>query len=167
MTMPVGNPRLRSAALVPILALSLGLGVWSNQWGAPAQWHGDEMSARARELVEDRTLDPRHYPYGLLNYCAIAALVVVPDFIYHKAFDPRPRNAGPLADSVWTRRDQTRIMRGGRALSAVQAMLLVAVTCWLGAMAFGIEAGLIAAALLAVNPELVTISHFATADTGA
>jgi dolichyl-phosphate-mannose-protein mannosyltransferase len=153
--------------LATILALSLGLGLWANQWGAPAQWHGDEMSTHARKLVEGRTLDPHHYSYGLLNYYVIALLVVVPDFVYDRVFDPRPRGAGALADSVWARRDQTRIMRGSRAVSAVQAMLLVAVTCWLGAMAFGVEAGLLAAALLAVDPELVTIGHFATVDTGA
>jgi len=163
----VSDARRCGPVLAVILALSLGLGLWANRWGAPAKWHGDEMYEHARTLVEGRTLDPHHYSYGLLNYYVFAGLAVVPNVVYHKVFDPRPRDAGALADSMWTRRDETRIIRGSRAVSAVQATLLVAVTFWLGAMAFGVEAGLLAAALLAVNPALVTIAHFATADTGA
>src|SRR5689334_19113261 len=124
-----------------ILALSLGLGLWANRWGAPAKWHGDEMYEHARKLVEGRTLDSHHYSYGLLNYYILAALVVVPDVVYRKVFDRRPLGAGALADSLWTRRDETRIIRGSRGVSAAQATLLVAVTFWLGAMAFGVEAG--------------------------
>lgn len=152
--------------LVGVLGLTLVLGTWGNRWGAPAHWHGDEMYLHARRLVEERTLNTHKYSYGLLNYYTVALLGIAPIRLYDRAFDPRPRNAGALADSMWTRREQVRGLRASRTVSAVEAMLLVAVVWWIGLLAFDDGTALLAAALLALNPVLVTMAHFATADTG-
>lgn len=153
--------------LAAILLLSLGLDLWGNRWGAPARWHGDEMYRDAQRMVQARSIDPHRYHYGELHYYTIALVAVAPVRLYSWSFDPRPAEKGTMADSVWARRNQVRIMQAARAVSGIYATLLVGLTCWLGMLAFGLGTGLLAAALLAVNPYLVTIGHFATVDAGA
>lgn len=150
-----------------IQLLSLGFGLWGNRWGAPARWHGDEMYDSAEQMLNARTLDPQHYPYGELHYYTIALAAVVPARLYARSFDPRPAQRGTLADSLWARASQVRIMRAARAVSAIYATLLVGLTCWLGGLAFGYDTALLAAAFLSVSPYLVTIAHFATVDAAA
>jgi dolichyl-phosphate-mannose-protein mannosyltransferase len=153
--------------LAAVLGLMLVLGVWGNRWGAPAHWHGDEVYLHARRLVETRTLDTHKYSYGLLSYYTVALFAIAPLRLYDRAFDPRPHEAGAMADSAWSRRDQVREMRASRTVSAVEAGLLVLAIWWVGAMAVGDDAALVAAILLAFNPVLVTLAHFATVDIGA
>ena len=158
-------PRWATLLLSTLALLSLGLGVWGNHWGAPARWHGDEMYSRARNLLDARTIDPHHYPYGELHYYGFALLGVVPVKLVERVLDPRPGQKGTTADSLWARRDQVRVMQATRAVSASYAALLIVLIALLGAVSLEWRAGLLAAAFLAVNPYLVTISHFATADT--
>jgi hypothetical protein len=163
----VSNQRLAILGLAAILLLNLEVDLWGNSWGAPARWHADEMYRRAERMVDARTIDSQYYPFGELHYYTLALLAVAPARLYARSFDRRPAERGTLADSSWARRNMIRITPAARAVSGIYAALLVGVTCWLGILALGLEAGLFAATLLAVNPFLVTIGHFATVDAAA
>ena len=163
----VSNRRALLLALAAVVLLSLGLDLWGNRWGAPARWHADEVYGIAERMVDARSIDPGYYNYGELHYYTIALFAVAPVRLYERSFDRRPAERGTMADSAWARRNKVPIMQMARAVSAIYASLLVALTCWLGSLALGLEAGLLGAALLAVNPYLVTIGHFATVDAAA
>jgi 4-amino-4-deoxy-L-arabinose transferase-like glycosyltransferase len=54
---------------------------------------------------------------------------------------------------------------GARAVSAVAALALVAITGWLGASLISSEVGLIGALLVAINPALFALARYAILDT--
>ncbi len=140
--------------LVGILLTSLGLNLWGSQWGLPERWHPDELTEKAIEMVEQRTLNPHYFAYGNLHYYQVMAAAVAPVKAVNKTLD------------LWDSRQDERsaIIWCARALSAVLGAGVVLLVFLMGSALFGRAAGLWSAALLAVSMGLVNLSHYATTE---
>jgi hypothetical protein len=154
-------------ALAALVGGSLLLNTWGNEWGAPREWHPDELTPWVAEMVYARRPSPGIFAYGGLHYYVIAAGAFVPVKVYEHALDPDPTHAAPAARRAWLDRHMTRLMRTARTISAVLSALLVVVTFAIGTLLFDRRTGLLAAAMLAASGYVVALAHFATVDAAA
>jgi len=151
-------------ALITILVLSFTLNVMGNKWGAPANWHPDELVERATRMSGDRTLNPHAFPYGGLPHYVLMAGAIMPAKVTTYYFDPRPDAADTAATASWMQRLKTQRIILSRTISGLFATALVLMTFLMGRILFSELTGLIAALFLAVSPYFVGIAHFATVD---
>ncbi|HEU5170323.1 MAG TPA: glycosyltransferase family 39 protein [Gemmatimonadales bacterium] len=155
-----------AAAFASVVALSFILGTWGNRWGAPAVWYVDEVTKRAVLMVDHRTVNPHHFTYGALQRLLVAGGVVIPVRLYARLFDPKPQG-DRKAMLAWRTRQDTRIVRGARTVTAFFFAVLVASTGLVGLLLFDRVTALLTALLLAITPQLVVLAHFATVDLTA
>lgn len=150
-----------------ILIISVALNLWGNRWGLPNAWHPDEVTRRAISMVSDRTVNPDHFAYGGLQYYVVAAGAIIPLSIYARTFDPEPGDPNTQAHIKWKERQQVRMIRTARAVSALMSTLVVCITFVIGTILFDTRVGYLAALLLAVSMSFVAVAHFATVDSPA
>ncbi len=152
-----------------LLATLLGsflLNTYGNGWGAPDDWHPDELTGVAVDMFEARNPNPHYFAYGVLPYYVFAVGAVVPDRAISVVVDPRPPKDSPQF-AAWAERRQIRLLRFSRMTSAVFATLMVLVTFAIGRIIFNPSTGLLAAVLFAISTGLVSIGHYATVDSMA
>lgn len=149
-----------------LVALSLLLSLWENRWGAPAQWHPDEIVLHAARMAETRDFNPHFFAYGGLHYSVLIGTAWIPVKLYERALDPMPAWRTP-AHERWRDRHVTRLLIAGRAVSAGLTALLVLITLAWGRLLFGRAAGELGALFLCVAPGMVANGHFATVDAAA
>ena len=121
---------------------------------------------RAVSMVNDRTVNPHAFEYGALQRLLVAGGVVIPVRLYDRLFDPKPQH-DRKAMLAWKTRQDTRIVRGARTVTAFFFAVLVASTAVVGLLLFDRVTGLLAALLLAITPLMVVLAHFATVDLTA
>lgn len=137
--------------LLMILILSLGLNLWSINFGLPESWHPDELNSRAVRMLRQFSLNPHSFLYGSLHYYLVSA-VMVPAYLAAKLLslpEPAQKTAAWLA---------------ARALSAVLGAGCVALLFFLTRALFDRLAALLSALFLILTVGFVNIAHFASVD---
>jgi hypothetical protein len=150
-------------ALGLVLAIALTFDLWGRQWGLYNYWHADELGEQTAALFQQRTINPHYFMYGNIAFYR-TALAVGPALAYTSAFDPAPPPSDVAAHTAWLDRYHRRITAWPRVLSVIEALLLVLVTCLLGAALFDSRVGLVAGFALASSPTSVYIAHVSTVD---
>ncbi|HEX5437773.1 MAG TPA: glycosyltransferase family 39 protein [Gemmatimonadaceae bacterium] len=161
------SARRSVALLLLIIVFSVILNVWGNSWGAPNYWHPDELTKRAVAMVQSRDPNPHYFTYGNLHYYLIAVGAYVPVRLYEAIADPHPSARDSTQYARWDARHLSRIIVAARAISAILATLIVAITAMMATILFEQRVGLLAALLLGVSPMFVYVAHFATVDVAA
>lgn len=157
----------RSALLLVVLALALGLRGWAINWGAPFLYHPDEhlILQPALNMVRDRTPNPHWFQYpSLLLYVEAGIVTVLQPFVEAPlTTDPTVNQIGPW-DAVPA---QWPFALGGRVAVATMALLGVWFLYRAGTTYSGVPVGLGAALLLVAAPLHNESSHFLTTDVPA
>lgn len=161
------SPSASRLPLYGILLFSLVLNIWGNEWGAPDNWHPDEITLTAVRMSTQRSLDPQAYQYGALQYYVVMAGAVLPVAAHAMIWDPQPDDRDTPQHRAWRQRVDRRLIPLARWISAIQATLTVLVTYLLCSHIVDRRAGLLAALFLATNMGFVVVAHFATVDAGA
>ncbi len=150
-----------------VLILSLILNSWGIRWGAPKQWHPDEITDRALQMVAAHSLNPHDFRYGGLHYYVVAAFAVIPVYVQSAIFDPLPPRDDRLARSRWWEPRMARMIVVARIISAVMSTAIVFFTFVIGTILFDKTVAYFAVSLLSVSMSFVAVAHFATVDNPA
>ena len=150
------------SALLVLLALGAFVRVLGIGFGRPFAYHPDEgiIVGAAMDMVRDRDWNPHNFFYSSLMFDVQA---VVTGIVRYLGGGTLARDQGWLFGSE-ALPQQFRYFAAGRAVVALLGILTIPVTFAVGARWYGIGAGLVAAAIVAVAPLHVANSRFVTTD---
>ena len=155
--------------LAGILLLALGLRLWGLDFGLPNLYHPDEdaLVMPALSILKTGDLQPIRMDYGNLHVYTLAAVsvpVYLNDARHGLITDPAEL---PLFErgSYPAQYAFPAYFVAARAFSALLGLAIVLLVYLLAGRLGSRRQALLAAALAAVTPALVTHAHFATTDT--
>jgi 4-amino-4-deoxy-L-arabinose transferase-like glycosyltransferase len=154
---------LAGVLLVAVLALALALRLKGVAWGLPYSFvNADESMVVPKAFAAARGhLNPQFFFYPSLYFYLTGALYVLAAPVWWLL-----GNGNLLAQTSFVV-DPGPYFLLGRLLSVAVGTASVYLVYWLGRVAFGRPAGLLAALLLAVAPLQVAYSHMAVTDVTA
>ena len=154
-TRPAPVPRRATLTMLAIVIVAAALRAWGLTAGVPFRMAADEPAVLSivLRMMQTGDFNPHFYDYGgLIFYLHLAVAVVT--FL-----------AGAMARS-WQTVDQLWVgdlLTGGRIATVAMGTLTVFLV-WRAALRWSVPIALLAAAVLAVNPQHVRESHFALTD---
>lgn len=153
--------------IVIVLLLSLTLNMWGIRWGAPQQWHPDEITGLTISMVAERSINPHNYPYGHLHYYVLAVGAVIPVYAFSVLFDPPPSKTDTAARARWWEPRLATMMVIARIISAVMSTAVVFFTYVIGRILFDKQTAYLSALFLSISVAFISVAHFATVDSPA
>src|SRR5688572_2774049 len=139
--------------LLACALVSFALGAAGTTWGLPARWHPDEKADQASRMVVERTLAPDSFINPTLSVYAMVPAIAVQRLLTRAGV-----LAGPAADPLLA----GRLVSAAAGAAAVVVLGLVGGYLAARGTRESRQAAVLAAALLALAPGAVNLTHFAT-----
>lgn len=166
-TMTIGFSRWRTAVLLlGVLVVALVLRLDGLAFGLPSLYDPDEpiFVITALKLLRDHTLNPQWFGHPGTTTIYALAVVEATNFLAGHLTGRFPDSAA-FARAIYA--DPSVVLLPARMFVLACGLLCLALTFWMGKRLFGDRVGLLAAALLALDPLHIRYSQIVRTDMHA